>query len=206
MFLTSHYITRFFRIVTLGALTVVLSACSKTVTWEEEVPLNTGETIWVKRTVVYSLQGGAGNPLDMAYRRGKDEAIEFKWNGKSYYYKGEAVIMVLAVSPEKQPVLVARAEDNSWDARYKYACTYPFYVQLIPDQTGRAWTWPPHIETWLYNLPTNLFRDFGTPEGVLPRYTVQQKSLQPYLSDPRLVSTHKIDPALTGDLCKRKEK
>lgn len=53
-------------------MTALLSACSKTVQWEEEVPLNTGETIWVKRTVVYSAQGGAGNPLDMAYRPKKD--------------------------------------------------------------------------------------------------------------------------------------
>ena len=145
-----------------------LTACSKTVQWEEEVRLNTGETIWVKRTVVYTAQGGAGNPLDVAYRRGKDEAIEFTWNGKNYYYKGEAVIMVLAISPEKRPVLVAKASGNAWAARHKYACTYPYYVQLVPDIAGQAWTWPPHIEPWLYNLPTNLFRDFGKPEGILP--------------------------------------
>ncbi len=47
----------------VGALQ--LTACSKTVQWEEEVPLNTGETIWVKRTVVYSLQGESGNPMDI---------------------------------------------------------------------------------------------------------------------------------------------
>jgi hypothetical protein len=63
-----------------------LTACSKTVQWQEEVPLNTGDTIWVKRTVVYSAQGGAGNPGDIAYRPEKDQAIDFTWNGKSYYY------------------------------------------------------------------------------------------------------------------------
>jgi hypothetical protein len=31
----------------------LLSACSKTVTWEEEVPLNTGEVIWVERVDSY---------------------------------------------------------------------------------------------------------------------------------------------------------
>ena len=45
-----------------------LAACSKTVQWEEEVPLNTGETIWVEKTLNYTIKGGAGNPLDMAYR------------------------------------------------------------------------------------------------------------------------------------------
>lgn len=194
------------RILAASAIVLSLSACSKTVHWDEEVLLNTGETIWVKRTVVYTKQGGAGNPFDTAYRKEKDEAIEFTWNGRSYYYKGEAVVMVLAISPKKQPVLVARAEDNAWDARYNYACTYPFYVQLMPDATGRAWVWPTAIEPWLYNLSTNLFQDFGKPDGILPRYTVQQKKFQPYLADPRLLSSHKIDPAFTGDLCKRKEK
>jgi len=194
------------RIVLPAIAMMHLTACSKTVHWEEEVPLNTGETIWVKRTVVYTKKGGAGNPLDMAYRRDHDEAIEFTWNGKNYYYKGEAGIMVLAVSPKKQPILVAKAADNSWDATYYYGCTYPFYVQLVPDETGRAWTWPPHIESWLYNLPANLFRSFGQPDGMLSKYTAQQKSLQPYLSDPLSVSMHKIDPAYTGDRCKPKEK
>ncbi len=46
----------------------LLSACSKKVHWEEEVPLNTGEVIWVKRIVTYKFQGASGNPFDMAYR------------------------------------------------------------------------------------------------------------------------------------------
>ncbi|MGH8858024.1 MAG: hypothetical protein ACREXG_08345, partial [Polaromonas sp.] len=203
-FLTSHYITRFFRIVTLGALTVVLSACSKTVTWEEEVPLNTGEMIWVKRTAVYTKQGGAGNPLDVAYRLAEHK-MEFQWAGKEYTFQ-QGGVMVLAISPTGQPVLVGQADAGAWDAVHNYKCTFPFYVQFVPDVSGKTWTWPAHIEPWLYNLPTNLFRDFGTPEGVLPRYTAQQKRLQPYLADPRSVSMQKIDPAYTGDLCKRKEK
>ncbi|MDH5799085.1 MAG: hypothetical protein OEZ19_11005 [Paracoccaceae bacterium] len=183
-----------------------LTGCSKTLQWKEEVQLNTGATIWVKRTVVYTKRGGAGNPLDMAYRRETDQAIEFTWNGRPYYYKGEANIMVLAISPENTPVLVAPADGNAWDSRYHYACTLPYYVQLVPDATGRAWTWPPHIEPWLYNLPTNLFGDFGQPEGMLLRYTVQQKRLQPYLSDPRLVSSHKINPEYSDRSCKQKKK
>ena len=67
-----------------AVLTLQLTACAKTVHWEEEVPLNTGETIWVKRMVNYSIQGGAGNPFDMAYRPDWPEVIEFKWNGKTY--------------------------------------------------------------------------------------------------------------------------
>ena len=35
------------KIFLVGAGMLQLSACSKTVQWEEEVPLNTGEVFWV---------------------------------------------------------------------------------------------------------------------------------------------------------------
>lgn len=109
-------IAKLFKRMTLGivlAALPALAACSKTVQWEEEVPLNTGEVIWVKRTVVYTKQGGAGNPLDVAYRPENNETIEFAWGGKKYSYEGDARIILLAISPQKKPVLVARAADNS---------------------------------------------------------------------------------------------
>lgn len=195
-----------FSIILVFGVSVLLSACSKTVQWEEEVPLNTGETIWVKRTVVYSSHGGAGNPLDMAYRPEKDQAIEFTWRGKSYHYKGEAWIMLLAISPRGQPVLVGPAENNSWEARYRYLCTIPFYVQLVPDEPGRNWTWPPQIEPWLYNLPTNLLLDIGDPSYMRSRYSQAEKMKQPFWVDPYSRYLQKVEPAFTGDLCKKKEK
>ena len=39
------------KLILIGLAMTALTACSKTVEWEEEVPLNTGETIVVKRTV-----------------------------------------------------------------------------------------------------------------------------------------------------------
>ena len=51
------------RLVLAAFAVLQLAGCSKTVQWEEEVPLNTGETIWVQRTVKYTYRGGAGNPL-----------------------------------------------------------------------------------------------------------------------------------------------
>ena len=176
----------------------------RSVSWEEEVLLNTGQTIWVKRTVVYSQQGGAGNPLDVMYRP-KSHQISFDWNGKNYIYKRGGV-MVLAIASTGKPALVGKADSGAWNFANEYKCTIPFYVQFIPDDSGTAWTWPASIEPFLYNLPTNLFGSFGNPDDMLPRYTVQQKSLQRYLADPQLVSSHKIDPAYTGDLCKPKEK
>ena len=102
----------------LLAAACALSGCSKTVQWEEEVPLNTGETIWVVRTVTYSYQGDAGNPLDMAYRPDDTEIIEFAWDEKAYRYEGDARVILLAISAMKNPVLVARADDQSWDWKH----------------------------------------------------------------------------------------
>ena len=194
------------KIMLAGVAMAHLAACSKTVQWEEEVPLNTGEVIWVKRTVEYTMQGGAGNPFDMAYRPPPDQSITFKWGGKNYSYHGDARIMLLAISPDKVPVLVAKAADNSWEARHSYACTYPFYVQLITDKDGHSWHWPPRIETWLYNLQTNLLLARHPPQQMKKRYTAQERLLENFPGSVNTPSQQRIDPSYTGDLCKLKDK
>lgn len=189
----------------MGVAVFLLSACSKTRSWEEEVLLNTGETIWVKRTAEYSYQGGAGNPFDMAYRPDGTPILQFTYKKKKYQFHERIGVLVLAISPEGVPVLVAPASSGAWDAVNKYECTYPFYVQFVPDSSGKRWTWPPAIEPWLYGLPTNLFRDYGNYQKVKSRYTMQEKSLQPFFRDPQLKHSQKIDQNFTGDICKRKE-
>ena len=64
-----------------------LAACSREVNWKEEVPLNTGEPIWVTRSIKYSLLGAGGNPFDIGYSPEWTEELSFKWNGKKYIYK-----------------------------------------------------------------------------------------------------------------------
>lgn len=154
----------------------LLTGCSKTVQWEEEVPLNTGETIWVKRTVEYKLQGAGGNPFDMDYRPDYMETLSFQWDGKSYVYEGNADLILLAISPEKLPVLVAPAANKGWDGNNNYYCATPHYVQFSPDASGRKWSWPPEIEPWLYGLSNNLMGNLKKPEEMQKRYTVQQRA------------------------------
>jgi hypothetical protein len=43
------------RIALLVGAHLLLCACSKTMQWEEEVSLNTGETIWIERTMPWAL-------------------------------------------------------------------------------------------------------------------------------------------------------
>lgn len=195
---------KMFRVFLAVIAVTQLSACAKTVQWEEEVPLNTGEVIWVKRTVEYTVQGGAGNPLDLAYRPTPGGSVtEFTWRGKPYRFDVDTSVVLIAVSPQGHPVLVG--EGDYWNLVGKYPCTVPLYVQFVPDATGRNWTWPSHIEPWLYNLETNRLFAIPTPDHPKQRYTVEERKAANASGIERSRSRQRIDPAYTGDLCKPKE-
>lgn len=133
-----------------------LTACSKTVQWEEEVPLNTGETIWVKRGTSYSYKGAGGNPFDIGLRPDRMQSLEFQWKGARYTWEGDASLMLLAIDPKERPVLVANAAwQAEWGTRNNYKCVKPYYVQFVLDKSGK-WTWPAQIEPWLYGVHANL--------------------------------------------------
>jgi hypothetical protein len=183
------------------AAVIQLAACSRTVQWDEEVPLNTGQTIWVHRSANYVVKGDAGNPLDMALRPEADQTIEFSWAGKQYEYKGDANVRVLAISPANTPVLIAAADDNSWYARHGYACTTPFYVELIPDATGRSWSWPAHIEPWLLDHSTNLLLRRDSPDTIKPRYTAAERDAANAPAFASIRSQRTIEPTYVGISC-----
>jgi hypothetical protein len=187
-----------------AAMAMLITGCSRTVKWDEEVLLNIGQTIMVKRTEMYSVQGDAGNPLDLAYRPHGNTKNEFVWAGKYYIFDGHGGAMVLAISPQGVPVFVAPADSGSWDAVHDYKCTLPFYVEFIPDATGRGWTWPDSIEPWLYNLPANLFGERKPPSEMKARYTPADVAKQGFMSDPRIAYLQRVDPSHTGDICKSK--
>jgi hypothetical protein len=179
-----------------------ITACSKTVQWEEEVPLNTGETIWVKRTVEYKLKGASGNPFDMAYRPDWTEEISFDWKGKKYSYVGDADLMLLAISPHTQrPVLVAQAANKQWSRQNNYRCTAPFYVQFVPETDGRKWSWPPSIEPWLYDMPYNLMAYRVESGEMMKRYTISDRMEMDKTMSIQNQSNTRIDPAYKFAQC-----
>lgn len=188
------------------AIALCMTACSKTVQWEEEVPLNTGDTIWVKRTVTYSLKGAGGNPLDMAYRPDWTEKLAFEWKGKEYIYKGDADLMLLAISPlTKQPVLIAQAANKQWGWSNNYYCTTPYYVQFVPDETGKNWTWPASIETWLYSLPKNIMVGYRNDkvDQIKDRYTARDRAEKDATADIQDPSSARVDSTYTFKHCFR---
>jgi hypothetical protein len=190
--------------VLIGVAIFLLSACSKTVTWEEEVPLNTGEVIWVKRTVTYKLQGDSGNPLDIAYRPDWTEMLEFTWQGKKYWYTGDAALMLLAISPKSlQPVLVAKASSKQWSRQNDYQCTTPFYVQFVPTEDGRNWSWPPNIEPWLFGLPYNIMqRTPGLQEGK-SKYLASQRLERDRVLTHQSPSLARVESDYSFNQCKK---
>ena len=181
---------------------LLLAACARNLQWDEEVLLNTGETIWVNKKVRYTINGQPGNPVDLGYAADREETTSFKYQGRSYTYKGDASLLVLAISPQKTPVLLANADTWGWYRRHQYKCVNPFYVMFVPDASGQQWTWPDRVEPWTYNLRTNLLVDRRHPSYVDSRYTMADKSTQGFLRDRRTMHIQKIDPLYATDTCK----
>jgi hypothetical protein len=171
-----------------GLCMSLLTACSKTVTWEEEVPLNTGEVIWVERSVDYSIQGDAGNPMDLAWRPRKEQTLEFEWKGKRYRYEGDACLQVLAVH-DGSPVLIADSQCYGWNWTHNYdKCVS--HVQLNAILPSK-WAWPPAPEEWIYGLKTNLVIDFSDRKRLL-RKVVTDLREKYQTKDPQLKSLNEL--------------
>jgi hypothetical protein len=185
-------------------LALHLAACSRTVEWQEEVPLNTGETIWVKREADYEISGDAGNPLNIGmYPTGVQE-IRFEYAGRTYTYRSRINLILLAISPQGVPNLIAPAGDYSWakDWNHRYSCTVPFYVQLIPGPDGKTWTWPKTPEPWLYGMPANLMVHHPRPgEPWKRKYTRSDRDERDTSSRASIPSGARIDPLYKSDNC-----
>ncbi|WBX99961.1 hypothetical protein PE066_10730 [Ramlibacter tataouinensis] len=158
-------------------LVLLTTACSKTITWEEEVPLNTGESIWVRRTVPWEVQSGTGNPFDWGLRaRLSRQVLSFEYRRTQYSYGGGADVRWILISPAGAPVLLAESASLGWDARNSYYCVVPQYVQFVPDpRDGTRWTWPKSIEPWVFNMPANLMGNVPKPGEVKQRYTARER-------------------------------
>lgn len=192
------------RMVLILIAALHLAACSKTVQWEEEVPLNTGDVIWVKRTVTYKFKGSGDNPLDMSYQPDWTEEIAFEWQGKKYRYVGDAFVILLAISPHTQkPVLVANASYKEWDRKHNYRCTTPLYVQFVPSADGDEWSWPPSIEPWLFNMPYNLMVHREKMDKMKSRYTSSDRAAMDRTMSIQSLDLARIDPTYNSNRCSK---
>lgn len=142
----------------VSGMALLIGSCAfmsrdRTVTWEEEVPLNTGETIVVKRSGSYSFGYSAGDGY-IGFSPNPISTIEFTYKGKKYVHTGNISFNLVAIGLDGMPSLVADA--RGWGNYNKYPCVTPYYVQFKTSKDGSQWFWPNQIEPWLYNVPTNL--------------------------------------------------
>jgi hypothetical protein len=138
-----------------GAL---LTGCSTktTITWQEEVPLNTGETLLIERSIVWAKTGSYGAPTG-GMNPTSDKSLKFSYRGRNYEFTDNLLYGWIAISPSTGlPVIIGNPVYWNWNLDNRYACSVPHYVQMVPDATGKKWSWPTQIEPWLYGLPANI--------------------------------------------------
>jgi hypothetical protein len=165
-----NHIKKPLRILLAVVAATQLAACSKTVEWEEKVPLNTREVTWVKRSISYVRSSAYANPLQPSWKP-EFETLAFELDKKKYEWKGDSSPLLLAINLQRQPTIVANARSFfRWGDRHGYNCVKPYYVQFIP-QAGGYWKWPSAIEPWLHEMPTNLLIHVAASEEMPKRVT-----------------------------------
>jgi hypothetical protein len=151
---------------------LLLAGCTRPVkiTWQEEVLLNTGETLLIERSIVWAQTGSYGAPTT-AMNPTSDQTLKFSYKGTQYEFTENLLYGWIAISPATgRPVIVGDPVFWQWAFKNDYACTSPSYVQMVPDATGKKWSWPSRIEPWLYLLPANVL-------FMYPQYKEDRKQL-----------------------------
>jgi hypothetical protein len=148
---------------------LLLSACGsslKIIEWEEEVPLNTGEIIWVKRADTYTRRSEPGNPLQMGWWPYAHRTYKFSWQGQQYTYelegKGLRAPILLYVYAEQKTIVVI---DSAWPVcagygEYKWA--------------GSSWQLQPSINPEIVGQKRNLMEHSSAEDGAIPARVTQE--------------------------------
>lgn len=189
------------KILMTGLAMISLGACSKTVQWEEEVPLNTGETIVVKRSGSYTYKGLTSDGNAFSWNPEWRSTIEFAYKGKQYTHTDVVELILIAIGPDGVPNLVADPQRDGWNWKNRYYCVIPYYVQFRPDSTGKVWTWPEKIDPWLHGLPTNLVFGLAALADDGKRFTPADRRQKNASVTGRYKEFETIDPTYKADQC-----
>jgi hypothetical protein len=153
---------RRFAAAAVSTLSLLLSACGQslnTVEWEEEVLLNTGEIIWVKRVDTFIRGAEPGNPLQRTWRLNK-RAYEFTWLGKKYIYTTE-----VKVSPGALMLYVHDAGKTLGIVDFSRNCIKPGYGEFR--WINGNWQLQENAASALIGQARNLMGSFDS-EGEIP--------------------------------------
>jgi hypothetical protein len=144
---------------------LLLSACgasTKTVEWEEEVPLNTGEIIWVKRADTYIRRSEPGNPLQIGWWMDK-RAIEFDWQTKKYRFQTDTteILMLYVLDASKNIAVIAWTKE----------CSKRGYGEH--HWIGGNWQLQSSFNPALVGQPRNLMGYGSAEDGAIPKRVTQ---------------------------------
>ncbi|MHB1125173.1 MAG: hypothetical protein ACYC0T_20990 [Ramlibacter sp.] len=150
------------RVFATGLLALVLSACSRTVTWEEEVPLNTGERRWITRTDTYLRATEPGNPLKAAWSIEK-RAMTLLLHERRYTFEAETtdIFMVFDYGATVAVVAWSTECDTRGYAEYRWA--------------KEGWQLQKSLNPLLIGLPRNLMGYFSPTGDIPPRASIAYK-------------------------------
>ena len=163
------------KFIALMGLAVLLVACSKTVQWEEEVPLNTGEVIWVKRTDTYE-RAFANNPFKPTWALDR-RSYTFTLNGQSFVFediKESIGAFLLFVHPNDNTVTIVAGAAS---------CSKPGYGEY--QWRNGTWLLQKSVNPALIGRPRNLMDYYSGLEGDIPSKVTQEYIASQHFEDPR---------------------
>lgn len=137
----------------------------KTVEWKEEVPLNTGETIWVQRVDIFKRGSQPGNPLKSGWWPNNRKYI-FSWQGREYFYETPSFNgspLLLYVYPSEQIVALIA---------YSKSCQKPGYAEFR--WINGEWVVQQNLNPLLIGLPRNLIDYSSAEDGAIPKEVTQE--------------------------------
>ncbi len=183
------------KFIALMSLAVLLMGCSKTVQWEEEVPLNTGETIWVQRKDTFDRVGGADNPLKTAWAL-KLRELKFNRQGQEYSFQTQvyATMMIHEFDSPKAIAIVAWATD----------CAKRGYGEFR--WVNSSWQLQKNVSPTLIGKPRNLMDFYSGVDGEIPPKVTQEFIVNSHFEDSRRGGTesHLLDSRIATNCSRSK--
>lgn len=146
----------------IGVAVFLLSACSRTVTWEEEVPLNTGELIWVKRSDHFERRSEPGNPLKMGWWLSK-RVFDFDWRGQWIRFETPTSHTIM--------VQVSDAQDGIAVVAWTMECAKRGYGEFR--WINGAWQLQPNVNPKHIGQARNLMDYYSPEDGAIPARVTQ---------------------------------
>lgn len=158
-----NYLKKALRMLLPVIAALQLTACSKTVQWEEEVPLNTGEVIWVKRTDTFERRSEPGNPLQSGWWPIYRE-VKFNWQGQMYAFQTDttAIFMIHEFNAPKTVAVIAWNKD----------CGKRGYTEYR--WLNENWQLQQNVSPTLIGQPRNLMDYYSAMDGDIPMRVTQE--------------------------------